>query len=715
VRSFIRMRREVLAALCLSVLGFLSIGFITQAKSARAHGLRASANPAQTARQASVPEMLISEFRLGVSSSQPNSSSNEYVELYNNSDEPLTVRATDDSAGWALVSSDGAARFVIPNGTVIPPRGHYLGVNSVGYDLDSYPAGSGSTAHGDATFTADMPGLIGGGIALFRTADPASFTLGNRIDAVGFVNAPALYKESGINSLPVCSCGTYYQHVRKTLPNGALQDTDNNAADFTALSTYLDTVYGTPGPENLSSPLPRSTQIPATLLDASAPASGAPNQVRSGSGDSGTLSLRRTFTNSTGAAITRLRFRVIDLSTGGSRTANEADLRLISSPDTNVTLGNGSVVNVKGTTFEVAPAGNADGGGVNSTASVESVTPSHPLAPGASISVQFLFNVRVEGQYRYAFEAQATNSTGLRKAPSDFDGDGKTDFAVFRRADGAWYALKSGDGGFLSQQFGVQGDYMVAQDYDGDGKTDIAVWRPTFSPTDSAVFYVLRSSDNTFVGQAWGNFRDVPVPDDYDGDGRADFAVFRRGTTLNPSAYWYILRSTDGSLLATQWGVSGDIPQPGDYDGDGKADLTVKRFASGGTATNPQPATFYTLRSSDNGLDARAWGIDHEIEAEGDYDGDGKTDTAVYRWGTDPAGSPGTFYIFKSSGGIIIQQWGLFGDFCVPGDYDGDGRTDFAVWRPSEGTFYVLKSSGGVISQQWGQNGDLPTTIYLGR
>ncbi|HMX27991.1 MAG TPA: hypothetical protein PKC13_20545 [Blastocatellia bacterium] len=46
-----------------------------------------------------------------------------------------------------------------------------------------------------------------------------------------------------------------------------------------------------------------------------------------------------------------------------------------------------------------------------------------------------------------------------------------------------------------------------------------------------------------------------------------------------------------------------------------------------------------------------------------------------------------------------------------PGDYDGDGKTDLAVWRKQNGYWFIINSSNGqtrTVAQ--GQNGDLPVT-----
>jgi hypothetical protein len=97
-----------------------------------------------------------------------------------------------------------------------------------------------------------------------------------------------------------------------------------------------------------------------------------------------------------------------------------------------------------------------------------------------------------------------------------------------------------------------------------------------------------------------------------------------------------------------------------------------------------------------------------DVAVPGDYDGDGKTDVAVWRPGT------GVWYALSSQfpGTYTAVQWGLFNDIPVQADYDGDHKTDIAIWRPGTGIWYVLQSGspGNYIAVQWGLQTDLPVS-----
>ena len=123
-------------------------------------------------------------------------------------------------------------------------------------------------------------------------------------------------------------------------------------------------------------------------------------------GTNGTLAIRRRFRNSSGAPLTRLRFRVVDMTTGAA-PAGTADLRLLTSTDTpSATLVGGGTVLINGLALEEPPAQSL-GGGLNATVSAGTISLASPLAPGASINVQFLLGVEQAGTFRLFVNVEA--------------------------------------------------------------------------------------------------------------------------------------------------------------------------------------------------------------------------------------------------------------------------------------------------------------------
>jgi hypothetical protein len=388
----------------------------------------------------------------------------EFIEFYNNTDSPLRVTTTDGSKGWALAASDGVVRFVVPAGTVIPARGHFLGVNTLGYSLSGYPAGNDgattTTAAGDPVLLGDgthAPGYAldihdNAGLAVFRTATPANFSAATRLDAVGSTSeSNALYKEgAGYPALTPAdlaqnleysfyrSLCSFQAGVGCTTP-GVPKDTGDNAADFLFVDTKGTPTaagqrLGAPGPENLSSHIQRNSRIALVPLDRSVAVASPPNRVRDFAPDavhnspSGTLSIRRRVTNNTGAPVVGLRFRIVEITTFPA-PPGVADLRARSSGQVLVsnvgdpdTCGGPTpcAVAVQGTTVEEPPAqsgstgGTNNGGGFNSSLSVGTVTLSQPLAPGDSVNVQFLLGIRQTGNFRILLNVEAVAAASKR-------------------------------------------------------------------------------------------------------------------------------------------------------------------------------------------------------------------------------------------------------------------------------------------------------------
>jgi hypothetical protein len=318
-------------------------------------------------------------------------------------------------------------------------------------------------------------------------------------------------------------------------------------------------------------------------------------------------------------------------------------------------------------------------------------------------------------------------NTGTAAPPQnvvDFNGDGRTDFGVVRNVGGGpsgqvrWFYYENNTANpTRAFDWGIATDLFTPVDFDGDNLTDIAVWRPGSASSVGpglAQFFILQSQTSTVRIVSFGQTNDDPtVVGDYDGDGKADPAVYRAGASAGQQSTWYYLGSLNNpsnNVTYVPWGLNGDFPAPGDYDGDGRSDFVVQRNNGGGQAR------FWMLQTT-AGFESVVFGTPTDPIVPGDYDADGKTDIAVVR---GISGAWNWFVRPSSTGTISAAPFAVFGssttDFPTQGDYDGDGKTDAAVWRPSASAgasaFWALGSTSGAFSVPFGQNGDYPVANY---
>ena len=231
---------------------------------------------------------------------------------------------------------------------------------------------------------------------------------------------------------------------------------------------------------------------------------------------------------------------------------------------------------------------------------------------------------------------------------ADFDGDRKSDIAVYRYPSGEWVFQ-----GGPSFAFGTSGDVPAAGDYNGDGKAEAAIFRPLEGK------WMIKGGATI---KNFGGVLDIPVPGDYNGDGRTEAAFFRPKT-----GEWFLR----GQGIVS-FGAAGDVPVPADYDGDKKTDIVVFRPATGQ----------WLIR----GGTTRTLGALEDIPVPADYNGDGRAEPAVYQ------PSKGRWRILNGPQFIF----GRLGDIPVPGHYDGPGKVRIAVYRPSTGE-WLFRGAATVV------------------
>jgi len=325
-------------------------------------------------------------------------------------------------------------------------------------------------------------------------------------------------------------------------------------------------------------------------------------------------------------------------------------------------------------------------------------------------------------------------------------------------------------------------------DFDGDGKSDLALYRPNGAGAHLARWYIFTSSGTcpspmTPTGgggcyRDWGFDTDRPITGDYDGDHRADFTVLR------PSTYvWYTDYSSGAANSAVQFGLPGDVEDEGDINNDGRSEIMVTR-----PQVNTDRPCFVRYYDPMNGVSVAQYAFPPLVHNPGDsfilggitanYDtgfqglepgmlerfrktaGTTNVWDIEWQWVTTRPGvvvvnyhfeEPSMFYerpvvgrffpsiafaslnYFESGTWVNYDQfnniratvaWGLSSDLPVSGDFDGDGISDYVVWRtepspPWAWTFFMKISSGtcpaytsilapGQCYKQWGLAGDLP-------
>ena len=300
----------------------------------------------------------------------------------------------------------------------------------------------------------------------------------------------------------------------------------------------------------------------------------------------------------------------------------------------------------------------------------------------------------------------------------DFDGDGKTDLALYREGSrdvnlapqpSYWYFMNAITGVWGGVHWGRTLDIPAPADYDGDGKTDFGIHRWwEFGVGDVNSYWLSHSTGGYDIWNwEWEPGYDK-FPRNYMGDARAEMAqLYRINVSQDPTqpcfmSVYFIGDSLDRNIRKTVGDACNvaPMPVPGDYNNDGYSEIAVYNNHTFRVWFPP-----YTSESQP----AMTQVLDIDYPVPGDYDGDGKTDFA----GTKAVGGRLLWVIRQSTtGALVYHDFGFATDKQVPGDYDGDGKTDLAVFRPSESGWWILYSSnGGLTFIRFGLPTDTPLAM----
>lgn len=284
--------------------------------------------------------------------------------------------------------------------------------------------------------------------------------------------------------------------------------------------------------------------------------------------------------------------------------------------------------------------------------------------------------------------------------PSDFNGDGKSDFVVYNSKAGAFRGLLSTNDVRFQQQIGSKGDIPVPKDYDGDNRADFATYN-----IENGEWTIQYSRTNLIGKENLGGKSFLPIPADYDGDGRADLCVWNYENNLVKPMLTTLRRPISNDIIEKiQDKIKNKdfFPIPADYDGDGISEIafwsdSLKLLISFDIHENLKTKTYH-FRSKTNSLPVSTFFLKryylqfikpHTLASKpnefiGDFDGDYIDDACLY------SDETGTFFCNSTRvGWKFALQIGQKSDIPVVGNFNFDSITDIGVYRPKNKSFYI--------------------------